>query len=142
MKGSKDILSSILKTTQMGQIGIRSILKSPLRSALRTELNSQLREYDAIEREAHGIAMSRGWKLKELNPAIKGMTNMMTRSQLSFGELDSKAAAMMIRGNTRGVIKGYKNINQFAETDHQVSDLAHKLIDFEQVNNQQLQGFL
>ena len=126
----------------MGQIGIRSILKFPLRATLRNELNSQLREYDAIEREAHGIAASRGWNLKELNPAIKGMTNMMTRSQLSFGDMDSKAAAMMIRGNTRGVIKGYKNINQFVEIDHQVSDLAHKLIDFEQVNNQQLQGFL
>ena len=126
----------------MGQIGIRSILKSPLRATLRNELNSQLREYDTIEREAHGIAASRGWKLKELNPAIKGMTNMMTRSQLSFGDMDSKAAAMMIRGNTRGVIKGYKNINQFVEIDHQVSDLAHKLLDFEQVNNQQLQGFL
>ena len=142
MKGSKDILSSILKTTQMGQIGIRSILKSPLRAELRNELNSQLKEYDTIEREAHGIALSRGWELKELNPAIKGMTNMMTRSQLSFGDMDSKAAAMMIRGNTRGVIKGYKNMNQFAETDKQVADLAHKLIDFEQVNNQQLQGFL
>lgn len=142
MKGSKDILSSILKTTQMGQIGIRSILKSPLRTELRTELNSQLKEYDTIEREAHGIALSRGWELKELNPAIKGMTNMMTRSQLSFGDMDSKAAAMMIQGNTRGIIKGYKNINQFAETDKQVADLAHKLIDFEQVNNQQLQGFL
>ena len=142
MKGSKDILSSILKTTQMGQIGIRSILKLPLRSELRNELNSQLKEYDTIEREAHGIALSRGWELKELNPAIKGMTNMMTRSQLSFGDMDSKAAAMMIRGNTRGVIKGYKNMNQFAETDKQVADLAHKLIDFEQVNNQQLQGFL
>ncbi|MBR2938071.1 MAG: hypothetical protein IKB80_06255 [Oscillospiraceae bacterium] len=142
MKGSKDILSSILKTTQMGQIGIRSILKSPLRTELRTELNSQLKEYDTIEREAHGIALSRGWTLKELNPAIKGMTNMMTRSQLSFGDMDSKAAAMMIQGNTRGIIKGYKNINQFTETDQQVADLAHKLIDFEQVNNQQLQGFL
>lgn len=126
----------------MGQIGIRSILKLPLRSELRNELNSQLKEYDTIEREAHGIALSRGWELKELNPAIKGMTNMMTRSQLSFGDMDSKAAAMMIRGNTRGVIKGYKNMNQFAETDKQVADLAHKLIDFEQVNNQQLQGFL
>ena len=126
----------------MGQIGIRSILKSPLRAELRNELNSQLKEYDTIEREAHGIALSRGWELKELNPAIKGMTNMMTRSQLSFGDMDSKAAAMMIRGNTRGVIKGYKNMNQFAETDKQVADLAHKLIDFEQVNNQQLQGFL
>ncbi len=126
----------------MGQIGIRSILKSPLRTELRTELNSQLKEYDTIEREAHGIALSRGWTLKELNPAIKGMTNMMTRSQLSFGDMDSKAAAMMIQGNTRGIIKGYKNINQFTETDRQVADLAHKLIDFEQVNNQQLQGFL
>ena len=126
----------------MGQIGIRSILKMPLRADLRTELNSQLKEYDSIEQEAHGIALSRGWELKELNPAIKGMTNMMTRSQLSFGDMDSKAAAMMIRGNTRGVIKGYKNMNQFAETDKQVSDLAYKLIDFEQVNNHQLQGFL
>lgn len=142
MKGSKDILSSVLKTTQMGQIGIRSILKTPLKSSLQTELNSQLKEYDAIESEAHGIALSRGWKLKELDPAIKGMTNMMTRSRLSFGNANSKAAAMMIQGNTRGIIKGYKNLNQFPSTDQQVSDLAQRLIDFEDTNNRQLQGFL
>ena len=142
MKGSKDILSSILKTTQMGQIGIRSILNEPLQPSLRTELNNQLREYDTIEKEAHGIARSRGWELKELNPAIKGMTNMMTRTRLSFGELDSKAAAMMIQGNTRGIIKGYKNLNQFSPSDRQVNALALRLIDTEEVNNQQLQGFL
>lgn len=142
MKGSKDILSSVLKTTQMGQIGIRSILKTPLRAGLRTELNSQLKEYDAIEQEAHGIALARGWKLKELDPAIKGMTNVMTRSKLSFGDADSKAAAMMIHGNTRGIIKGYKNLNQFPPSDQRVSDLAYKLIDFEETNNRQLQGFL
>ena len=142
MKGSKDILSSILKTTQMGQIGIRSILKNPLRASLRTELTSQLKEYDAIEQEAHGIALSRGWKLKELDPAIKGMTNMMTRTQLSFGNIDSKAAKMMIQGNTRGIIKGYKNLNQFPKTDQRVTNLAQKLIDFEETNNHQLQGFV
>ena len=142
MKGSKDILSSILKTTQMGQIGIRSILKNELEPSLRTELNSQLKEYDTIESEAHGIAISRGWKLKELDPAIKGMTNMMTRTRLSFGNADSKAAAMMIQGNTRGIIKGFKNLNQFPSDDKAVSDLAQKLIDFEETNNRQLQGFL
>lgn len=142
MKGSKDILSSILKTTQMGQIGIRSILKNELEPSLRTELNSQLKEYDTIESEAHGIAISRGWKLKELDPAIKGMTNMMTRTRLSFGNADSKAAAMMIQGNTRGIIKGFKNLNQFPANDKAVSDLAQKLIDFEETNNRQLQGFL
>ena len=142
MKGSKDILSSILKTTQMGQIGIRSILNEPLRASLRTELKSQLQEYDAIEQEAHGIARSRGWELKELDPAIKGMTNMMTRTRLSFGDLDSKAAAMMIQGNTRGIIKGFKNLNQFPPSDQQVAELAQKLIDIEETNNRQLQGFL
>ena len=142
MKGSKDILSSILKTTQMGQIGIRSILKTPLRASLRTELNSQLKEYDAIEREAYGIARERGWELKELNPAIKGMTDMMTRSQLSFGNASSKAAKMMIQGNTRGIIKGFKNLNQFPPSDERVNNLAHKLIDTEETNNHQLQGFL
>ncbi len=142
MKGSKDILSSILKTTQMGQIGIRSILNEPLQPSLRTELKSQLQEYDAIEQEAHGIARARGWELKELNPAIKRMTNMMTHTRLSYGELDSKAAAMMIRGNTRGIIKGFKNLNQFPPSDKQVSALAQQLIDTEEANNHQLQGFL
>ena len=142
MKGSKDLLSSILKTTQMGQIGIRSILKTPLSAGLRSELNSQLKEYDAIEQEAHGIAHSRGWELKELDPAIKGMTNMMTRTQLSFGNANSKAAKMMIQGNTRGIIKGYKNLNQFPPSDQRVANLAQKLIDFEEANNHQLQGFL
>ena len=142
MKGSKDILSSILKTTQMGQIGIRSILNESLQPNLRTELRNELREYDAIEQEAHGIARERGWELKELNPAIKRMTNMMTRTQLSYGELDSKAAAMMIRGNTRGIIKGFKNLNQFSPSDRKVNALAQRLIDIEEANNHQLQGFL
>ncbi len=142
MKGSKDILSSILKTTQMGQIGIRSILKTPLRASLRTELTSQLKEYDAIEQEAHGIARSRGWELKELDPAIKGMTDVMTRTRLAFGDADSKAAAMMIQGNTRGIIKGFKNLNQFPPSDQRIATLAQKLIDFEETNNRQLQGFL
>ena len=67
---------------------------------------------------------------------------MMTRTQLSYGELDSKAAAMMIRGNTRGIIKGYKNLNQFPPSDRQVNALAQRLIDIEETNNHQLQGFL
>ena len=142
MKGSKDILSSVLKTTQMGQIGIRSILNEPLQAGLRSELKTQLQEYDAIEQETQAIARARGWKLKELDPAIKGMTNMMTRTRLSFGNLDSKAAAMMIQGNTRGIIKGFKNLNQFPSTDQQVTALAQRLIDIEEVNNQHLQGFL
>ena len=142
MKGSKDLLSSILKTTQMGQIGIRCILKTPVKAALRSELNSQLREYDSIEREAHALSSSRGWTLEELDPSIKIMSRLMTKSMLSFGDLDSKAAAMTINGNTRGMIKSLKNLHQFNHSDERVATLAQKLLDCETANIKQLQGFL
>lgn len=142
MKGSKDVLSSIMKTTQMGQVGIRSVLNAPLRSSLKDALRSQLREYDSIEREALILASSRGWELEQLDPAVKYMANMMTKTRLRFGNTSSKTAAMMIQGNTRGIIKGYKNLNQFAQPDEQVSKLSRKLLDCEQENIKQMQGFL
>lgn len=142
MKGSKDVLSSIIQTAQMGQIGIRSVLNAPLRANLKDALRSQLREYDSIEREALKLAASRGWELKELNPAVKHMTNMMTKTRLSYGDRSSKTAAMMIQGNTRGIIKGYKNLNQFAVPDERITALSRKLLDCEKENIQQMQGFL
>lgn len=142
MKNSKDMLSSILKTTQMGQLGIRSVLNASIQPDLRKELESQLQEYNSIEREAHAIAASRGWELQELNPAVKGMTNMMTHSRLSYGDVSSKAAAMMISGNTRGMIKSLKNIHRFAQKDAQISTLSQRLLDCETANIRQVQGFV
>ena len=142
MKGSKDVLSSVIKTAQMGQIGIRSVLNMPIRANLKDALRSQLREYDKIEREGLELASTRGWELKQQNPAVMHMTNMMTRTRLSFGDISSKAAAMMIQGSTRGIIKGYKNLNQFAASDERVTALSRKLLDCEQANIRQLQGFL
>ena len=126
----------------MGQIGIRSVLNNPINASMRQALKSQLKEYDSIEQEAHALASSRGWSLEELDPAIKFMTNMMTRANLSVGNSSSKAAAMMIKGNMRGVITGYKNLNQFNHSDERVSVLMQKLIDCEEANIRQMQGYL
>ena len=142
MKGSKDVLSSIIKTAQMGQVGIRSVLNAPLSASMKDALRCQLREYDSIEREALALASSRGWTLKQLDPAVKRMTNMMTKMQLSFGNTTSKAAAMMIQGNTRGIIKGYRNQNQYPVSDQRILVLYQKLLDCEKAGCQQMQGFL
>ena len=142
MKSSKEMLSSILKTTQMGQVGIRSVLDTSMRPGLRKALESQLQEYDSIEGEAHAIASQRGWELPELDPAVKFMSGMMTRAKLSHGNADSKIAGMMIQGNTRGMIKGLKNSHQFSSQDEQISILTQKLLDCETANIRQMQSFL
>ncbi|MBQ8834658.1 MAG: hypothetical protein IJ001_07025 [Oscillospiraceae bacterium] len=142
MKNSKEILSSLLKTTQMGQIGIRSVLDTSMRPGLRKALESQLHEYDSIESEAHAIATQRGWELPELDPTVRFMTDMMTRMKLTRGNSDSRIADMMIQGNTKGMIKGLKNIHQYPEQDQQISILSQKLLDCETANIRQMQGFL
>ena len=142
MKSSKDILSSVLKTTQMGQIGIRAVLNQAVRPAIKEELRSQLKEYDSIEQEAHAIAASRGWEIEELDPAVKAMAKMYARTNLTFGNVDSKIAAMMIQGNTRGMIKGLKNCHHSNSNDERVLALSQKLLDCESANIKQMQGYV
>ena len=142
MKNSKEMLSSVLKTTQMGQIGIRSVLDTSMRPGLRKALESQLQEYDAIESEAHAIASQRGWEVPELDPAVRMMSNMMTKMKLTRGNRDSRIADMMIQGNTKGMVKSLKNLHQFAQSDEQINTLSQKLLDCETANNRQMQGFL
>ncbi|HAL89041.1 MAG TPA: hypothetical protein DCO69_07990 [Clostridiales bacterium] len=142
MKNSKEILSSVVKTAQMGQVGIRSVLDTSMRPSLRKALESQLREYDSIETEAHTIASQRGWELRELDPGVRMMTDMMTRMKLHGRNTDSKIADMMIQGNTKGMVKGLKNLHQFPSSDSQVQMVSQKLLDCETANIRQMQGFL
>lgn len=142
MFNNKQLLDSINSTVQMGQIGIRSVLDTSLSTPLRGALRSQLREYDLIETQAHQIASTRGWELEEVNPAVRKMADLTCRMRLSCGNTETKVAAMMIRGNTRGMIIGYKDLHRCSRPDTQIKDLAQKLLDCESENIRQMQGFL
>lgn len=142
MKTSKEVLTSILKTTQMGQTGIRSVLDRAMGSDMRQALNSQLREYDSIETEARTMAIQRGWDLEDLDPALRLMSDMTARMRLNGRNTDSKIAGMMIQGNTQGMIKGLKTIHQFSSEDEPIKTLSQKLLDCENANIRQMQRFL
>ena len=44
MQENKDLLSSVLNTAQMGQVGIYSVLRTTMRPGLRKSLETQLQE--------------------------------------------------------------------------------------------------
>lgn len=142
MKDDRQMLSSILKTTQTGQISIRKVLDTSMRPGLRKALQTQLREYDSIESDAYALATQRGWELREIQPGKRLATGIVTRMKLSHGNSDSKIAGMMIQGNTRGMIQGLKNLHQYQQQDSQVSALSQRLLDCETANIRQMQTFL
>lgn len=142
MKNSKEILSSLLLTTQMGQVGIRSVLDIGMRPGLRKALESQLQEYNSIESEVHSIASQRGWELRNLEPAVRFMTDRMNRMRLTGRDTDSKIADMMIRGNTKGMIQSLKDQHRYSGKDQQIHILSQKLLDCETANILKLKTFL
>lgn len=142
MNDNKMLLDSVLSTVQMGQIGIRSVLDNAVRTDLKKALRSQLKEYDTFETQAQEIAASMNLKLKEVNPAVRIMSDMMSRTKLAFNKSDSQIAAMMIQGNTRGMIIGLKDQHRYSRADSQIQALSQTLLDTEAANIQQMQGYL
>ena len=142
MNQNKEMLTSLLHTVQMGQTGIRCVQDKAIRTDLRSELSDQLNEYDQIEKEALRLAKARGWTLTNVNPIVTTMSRMMSMLQLMTGDVDSKIAGMLIQGNTRGVILGVKNLNHCDQTDTQITQLANRLLNRENMNIQKSQTFL
>ena len=48
----------------------------------------------------------------------------------------------MIQGNTKGMIKGLRNMHQFPREDSRITALSQKLLDTETANIRQMQAFL
>lgn len=142
MMTAKQILYSITKATQTGQAGIQSVLDTSMRPGLRKALETQLREYRAIESEAFAIAAQRGWDLPELDPAVILWTRGKAKLKLHGRNTDSKIADLIILNNTKDMIRGIKDIRQFPDSDSQVTILCQKLLDCETAGIRQMQGFL
>lgn len=139
---NQQFLSALLKTIQIGQVEIRSVLDTSMRSSLRNTLQQQLREYDSIETEAFSIALQRGWELPELDPGRRFLKDRLIRLKLNGRNTDSRIADILIQGNTKGMIQGLKNLHQFDGQDHQIRILSQKLLDCETAHIRQMQAFL
>lgn len=142
MKKNQQFLSAMLKTIQMGQVEIRSVLDTALGSSLRNTLEAHLKEYDSMESEAYSIALQRGWELPELDPGKRFLKDRITRMKINRRNTDSRIADMLIRGNTDGMIRGLKNLHQLESQDHQIRILSQKLLDCETAHIRQMQVFL
>lgn len=142
MKQNQQFLSGLLKTIQMGQVEIRSVLDTSLGSNLRSTLEQQLREYDSIETEAYTIALQRGWELPELDPGRRFLKDRFTRMKLNGRNTDSRIADILIQGNTKGMIQGLRSLHQIEAGDQQIRILTQKLLDCETAHIRQMQSFL
>ena len=95
-----------------------------------------------METEAYTIALQRGWDLPELDPGRRFLRDRMIRMKLSGPHPDSRIADLLIQGNTKGMIRGLRQLHQLESRDQQIRILSQKLLDCETAHIRQMQSFL
>ena len=137
------MLNSIRQTTQMGCHGIRSVMDETLNKDLRSDLESQMQEYESIYAEASRMLRQRDEKAKDINPLAKYSSGMSAMLQVRASQdPSSKIAALMLQGNTRGMIKSIHNLRTMGTLDPKVASLSKRLLQTEQANIDQMKQYL
>ena len=137
-----ELLQFIHKTARMGVESLRDIEPMVRENALYDAISHQIREYRCIAGCANRMLEERGESSPEPGTAAKVSSNVMTAMKMLADNSSSKIAEMVIQGNTMGIMKGTKHLNDYTGSDRQVQALAKKLIATEQANVEQMKPFL
>ncbi len=136
------LLNHIYQTAEMGQDGIRSVLKYTEDPNLAHVLNSQLEEYQNLQNSAGAMLHSRGEPPKGISPMAKMSSEAMSVMKTMTDHSATKIAEMMIQGSTMGVTKSLRTIRDCDLRDDSVRDLANRLLKAEEDNIQEMKKFL
>lgn len=142
MNHDTQMLQGICKSTEMGQSGIRSVMKSAKDPAMQRALASQLREYDAIHHQADRLLRDRGESAQRIPGMALTFSRMSAGMKMAMDSSSSAIAGMMIQGNTKGMVKSMRQNRALTILDPKVSGLNNRLLQTELSNIEQMKSFL
>ena len=142
MLSETQLLNHIYQTAEMGQDGIRTVLKYAQEPGLVNALNSQLEEYQKLQNSAGAMLHARGEPPKGIGPMAKLSSEAMTAMKSLTDHSATNLAEMMIQGSTMGVSKSLRTIRDCDLKDEGVRDLANRLLKTQEANIEEMKGFL
>ena len=142
MNQDTQLLQGICKSTEMGQSGIRSVMKAAKDPAMQRALASQLREYDAIHHQADRLLRDRGEAVRRIPGPVLTFSKMSAGMKMAMDSSSSAIAGMMIEGNTKGMVKSMRQNRTMRALDPKVSSLSNRLLQTELSNIEQMKAFL
>lgn len=136
------MLNHIYQNTQMGRENILTVLRHAEQPDFYDALQQQLSEYNQIYHRAEEMLKSRGLTPEAANPVAKLSAQLSGAVKAGLNDSPSHIAEMMIQGNTMGMTKSIKHLNEYGHTQGEVRNLAEQLLATEKSNIEQMKGFL
>lgn len=136
-----EFLNLICKNSEMGKVGIDSVMDYARDERMREALKIQKQEYDKIYGEAVQMLKSRNAQVKHVSPMAKIGSEMTGAMKTMTDRSSAKIAEMMIQGSTMGITKLMKNRGEYDGNDDDILSLSDKLQKTEEQNIKTMKGF-
>lgn len=136
-----EFLNLICKNSEMGKVGIDSVMEYAKDERMREALRVQCKEYDKIYSEAVEMLKSRNAQVKHISPMAKIGSEMTGAMKTLTDHSSAKIAETMIQGSTMGVTKLMKNRGEYDGNDEDILSLSDKLQKTEERNIKTMKGF-
>ncbi len=126
----------------MGCNGINGILPYVADRSLLGALETQRQSYQSLRHQAAAMLNQRGLEPQGIHTAAKLFSRVASEVRAVTDTSASHLAEMVIEGNTMGVTKMQKHLNDYHAGDAHVRALAEKQLKQAQENIEQMKSFL
>lgn len=137
-----ELLQFVHETAAMGIKGLEDVKGHIHDPKLIDAVSQQVREYKKISKTSSSLLKSKGEEPKDPGLVAQISSGTMAAAKTMIDSSASKIAEMVIQGNTMGITKGIKHLNDYAGDDPHIKKLAEKLIETEESNVEQMKKFL
>ena len=137
-----ELLQYVHKTASMGIKGLQDVEGRIQDESMRRAVRRQTAEYEKIARESGEMLRGKGCEPEDPGVMAQLSAEVMSAAKTFPTASSSRIAEMVIQGNTMGITKGTKHLNDYAGDDRRVRALAERLIATEQDNVEQMKQFL
>lgn len=142
MNQNAEFLNYLYQNSQMGITTIGQLTEKVEDPAFSKQLNSQLKEYEALNQSASRQLREHGKVEKELPKMAEMGAHMSIAMKTLKDHSPAHISEMMMQGSMMGIIEVTKNIKKYPNASPEVKQLAEKLLKTEQSNIESLKQFL
>jgi len=139
MTDGREILTSIIKTTQATQFDLSAAIDFASSTAMKSVLAEQLQSFDRCESLAQQLASQRGW---EIIANRQPFTRMKRRMQLHARKTDSDISEYLVNYHTHSIIRELQISHGNKSYDEQINSLLQKLLFCQNNAIRQMHPFL
>lgn len=139
---TNELANRVYENVRMASYAIDCIIEKIENKKLAELLRKQNKYYLSMVEKIEKFASSMDFKLKDINPILKGMSYISIKTKTIMNNDSPKLAEMLIQGTTMGVTDTLKAMSEFKSRNEKLKAMAEDIVSHEEKFIESLKTFL